>query len=157
MCEKVREYIHYGHDSFRSELFVPIRNHEMFTKPHGGLWASAVNAPFGWKEWTERENFRKGSYTCSFRFRLKDEAKVCHIYRIRDLKGLPQVDNEFNLTWCMLDFEKMLSDGWDAIELHLSEEDMTGVGFLEGLYWQLYGWDCDSILVMNPDVIMEVE
>ena len=24
------------------------------------------------------------------------------------------------------------------------------------LYYQLYGWDCDSIVVMNPDVIIEL-
>lgn len=43
-------------------------------------------------------------------------------------------------------FEKLLDDGWDAVELHLSEDRSYG-GFMEGLY-------CDSILVMNPDVIV---
>ena len=46
------------------------------------------------------------------------------------------------------DFEKMLADGWDAIEFRLSEDSE--------LYWALYGWDCDSILVMNPDVVEEI-
>lgn len=44
-----------------------------------------------------------------------------------------------------LDFEKLRELGIDAIELHLIENPE--------LYWTLYTWDCDSVLVMNPDVI----
>jgi hypothetical protein len=37
-------------------------------------------------------------------------------------------------------------DGVDAIKLNLSKGDYE-------LYYELYGWDCDSILIMNPDII----
>ena len=40
---------------------------------------------------------------------------------------------------------------YDAIELHLSEEVVDD--YLESLYFKLYGWDCDSILIMNKDII----
>ena len=53
--------------------------------------------------------------------------------------------------WCCLDFE-LLTYEYDAIELHLSEDNSRG-DFMECLYWVLYGWDCDSILIMNPDVV----
>ena len=46
-----------------------------------------------------------------------------------------------------LDFEK-LSKEYDAIEVFISKD--------EQLYWDLYGWDCDSILIMNSDIIEEV-
>ena len=151
------KYIHYGHCQFDRDRFVSIQNITMFPKPHGGMWASRVDAEFGWKQWCEQENFRECCEDNSFMFTLKPDAKVIHIYRVSDLDVLPMQDcfGEFSaITMCCPDFEKILSDGWDAIELHLSEEDRTGVGYLEGLYWKLYGWDCDSILVMNPEVIV---
>ena len=67
-----------------------------------------------------------------------------HIRSVPDVKAMPLIDNGIT-TWYTPDFEKMLADGWDAIELHLSE--------CGELYWALYGWDCDCILVMNPDIV----
>ena len=29
----------------------------MWNKPYGGLWASDINAKYGWKSWCEDENF----------------------------------------------------------------------------------------------------
>ena len=46
---------------------------------------------------------------------------------------------------CFPDFEKLVSDGVDAIEFFISDDNK--------LYWDLYGWDCDSILIMNPNII----
>ena len=47
-----------------------------------------------------------------------------------------------------LDFEK-LSKEYDAIEVNISE--------CRDLYYSLCGWDCDSILIMNSDIIEEVK
>ena len=38
-------YIHYGSKQFDISKFEPIRN--WWNKPHGGLWASPVNAEYG--------------------------------------------------------------------------------------------------------------
>jgi len=43
-----------------------------------------------------------------------------------------------------LDFNK-LKEEYDAIEVFISSDSR--------LYRALYGWDCDSILIMNKDVI----
>ena len=48
------------------------------------------------------------------------------------------------------DFEKMVEDGVDAIKLNLSKGDYE-------LYYEFYGWDCDSILIMNPDIIRPLQ
>lgn len=157
MMENKNRYIHYGHDSFNRDLFRPIRNREMFVKPWGGLWASPVDAEFGWYEWCNKENFNTRRLSDSFMFTLSEKARVVHIRSVADLKELHDQEHP---GWCKgylpfksIDFEKLLADGVDAVELHLSEEDLTGCGFMEGLYWELYGWDCDSILIMNPDVV----
>lgn len=151
------KYIHYGSDSFDRTLFTPISNREMFVKPHGGLWASPIDAGRGWCDWCRDENFHTDSLSSSFTFTLSEKAKVIHIRSVVDLTELPDqklpVGLEGGFPWKCIDFEKLLADGVDAVELHLSEEDITNCGFMGSLYWELYGWDCDSILIMNPDVV----
>lgn len=151
--DKNKKYIHYGHKKFERVRFCPIRNRECFSKPDGGLWASPVDAKYGWSGWCEENDFRECNEDNSFTFTLREGANVLHIRDIEYLERLPQIKSEYAL-WCQLDFEKLLEDGIDAIELHLSEEDVSNLTVCEGLYWSLYGWDCDSILIMNPNVIV---
>ena len=47
-----------------------------------------------------------------------------------------------------MDFEQ-LKENYDAIEVDISADNT--------LYWELYGWDVDSILVLNPNVVEVVE
>ena len=140
----MKEYIHFGHDHFYREKFQEIKNELYFCKPKGGLWASPIDAKYGWKDWCEAENFRECSQDNSFAFALKDGAKVYHIRSVSDVKDMPQVNTGISVYY-IPDFEKMLADGWDAIELHMSE--------CGALYWALYGWDCDCILVLNPGIV----
>lgn len=145
-----KTYIHYGATELHE--IEPIQNERFFTKPKGGLWASPVDASFGWKEWCEREHFRKNSEENSFRFRVKDESKIIHLYSVKDLDKLPKQKSEYNdeSLMCILDFEKIQKD-YDGIELHLSDE--SNHDFCNGLYFKLYGWDCDSILIFNEKAI----
>lgn len=151
-----KKYIHYGHKKFERERFCSISNEMAFVKPIGGLWASPVDCDWGWKDWCKDSGFRKCKKSNSFTFTLKTDANVAHIFSINDLHMFPRLKNEYILdSWYCFDFEKMLKDGIDAVELHLSEEDRSCCSdWQDGLYWQLYGWDCDSILIMNPDVVV---
>lgn len=115
-------------------------------KPFGGLWASRVNAKWGWKDWCESEEFRECNKNNSFSFVISDVAKILQINSVKDIENLPLISK--NSSWICLDFEELSRD-YDAIEVNISEDEM--------LYWNLYGWDCDSILVMNPDVIQEIQ
>ena len=142
-----KRYIHYGNTHFDPALFCPILNRGLFVKPYGGLWASPVDACFGWKDWCRDSRFRVCDDNNSFTFTLSDKARVLVIDTNDKLKDLPQIEDEYALSmWCLLDFEK-LEEEYDAIELVLSADSR--------LYWSLYGWDCDSILVMNPNVVVE--
>lgn len=139
-------YIHYGSKKFNKNLFQEIKNIP-FVKPEGGLWASRINAERGWKQWTEDNNYMTDRYrkdNC-FKFKLKESAKILTLKTKTDLKKLPKniiptfpIDN-----W--LDFEE-LKKKYDAIEV-----------FIDELYWDLYGWDCDSILILNKEVVEEIE
>lgn len=140
-------YIHYGHDRFLDPN--PIRNRDYFTKPKGGLWASRKDDELGWKNWCENEEFRLDSFDRSFEFKLKDSARILMLYHLDQLDDLPKINNAKypyikgnNSSECHLDFEKLARE-YDAIEL-------ANVG---EFYWALYGWDCNSILIMNPNIV----
>lgn len=137
-------YIHYGHKCFDDNLFQEIVNEYAWVKPIGGLWASNINAKYGWKDWCKEQRFRNCSIDNSFKFKLKENAKVLKINNADMLNELPVADTPYKMSWINLDFEKIKKE-YDAIEVLISEDHQ--------LYWDLYGWDCDSLLVLNKEVI----
>ena len=145
----MKTYIHYGSDRFAPELFSPPSNRFGFNKPNGGLWASAVDAEYGWKEWSIDNGWCLKSLKKSFTFRLKENANIIVINTVADVAQLPLQDDTEGLTVLKpIDFERLVEDGVDAIEVTLTNDSR--------LYYELYGWDCDCILVLNPDIIEEV-
>lgn len=151
---KTKEYIHYGDSHFKKELWKSIKNELFRNKPLGGLWASAVDAEWGWRDWSECEHFNVERLKKSFHFTLSENANVFHVYSKADLENVPMQINSSKLM-VFPDFEEMIKQGYDAMELHLSED--RAVNEDDSLYWLLYGWDCDSILIFNPDIIIEKE
>lgn len=145
-------YIHYGSTYFDISKFDTPQNRPYFQKPYGGLWASPIDAKRGWKEWCEDERFRVCNEENSFSFTLRDGAKVYHVRNCKDVLKMPEVKSDIELHEHIPDFEKMAKE-YDAIELHLSEEEQHEHG--DGLYFALYGWDCDSIIILNPYVVCE--
>jgi hypothetical protein len=142
------EYVHYGTLAFDRSKYRPVKNHRYpWAKPDGGFWASPIGAKKGWKDWCEQEQFVDCKEENSFKFRIKESANVLHIRDRADLLKVPQFPPDWEGDMNVKpDFEKLMEDGVDAIELHLSEDGR--------LYWALYGWDCDSILIMNSDIIL---
>ena len=141
------QYIHYGDDNFDINKFIPISNRSEATKPFGGFWGSRKNADFSWKEWCTEIDLKSKDLTKKIQFSLSNGAKILVINNIKLLDKLQQNEENHivNKLFVTLDFEK-LSKQYDAIEVLISED--------ERLYELLYGWDCDSILVMNPNVII---
>jgi hypothetical protein len=126
-------------------------------KPLGGLWASPVDAQFGWAAWCEAENFRLERLRESFTFELKPGARVLEItpenvWELPQSKNslFPRREEERSFAYASvkdIDFVA-LAQQYDVLECSLS--------MYPSLYWSLYGWDCDCILVMNPEVIVNV-
>ena len=159
-------YIHYGSSEFHKDKFEPITNCLYFNKPYGGLWASPIGDDvFGWFDWCTFEEFNISKLDKHFIFSLKDDSKILTLKTKRDVyelsKDVLRPDHwrktvkdyksysDF-LDACenmrvdiVLNFEKLLALGYDAIEYSVAE-----------LYFELYGWDCDCILVLNPDCIV---
>ena len=140
-------YIHYGHNEYKTPN--PIVNERNWTKPKGGLWASRKDDDFGWKDWCKNEDFRMSSFDSFFEFVLKDQARVLTLHDVDQLDNLPKTNHPDRpyikhdaYSECCLDFEKLTKE-YDAVELINVNQ----------FYYALYGWDCNSILIMNPNII----
>ena len=142
----VSTYIHYGHKEFDIDQFVIPKSRQWHNKPIGGLWASKVDAEFGWKDWCEREDYSLCSDDFSFTFKISDNANILYINCVKDVEKLPDQKTDLSLT-CIktVDFEELIANGIDAIEFNISND--------WDLYMALYGWDCDSTLILNPNII----
>ena len=145
-------YRHYGSSNFESDKFEKIVNRSGWIKPFGGLWAEPIaHNKYGWIEWCTDNDFRTGSLDEWFDFEIKDESKIFKISNEQDVYKLKNIgcckytissfENEIDVYF--IDFENMLNIGYDAVEMRLT--NFT--------YWALYGWDCDSIIVLNPEAI----
>lgn len=152
-----KKYIHYGHKKFDRELFTSVRNGLEINKPgRGGLWASPVDSGRSWYNWAAGNRLFAGRLQTSFEFALSENARVLELTpdNVWDLpedsKAILPRDSLYSRDyWSMvtaMDFE-VLAREYDAVEVSLTE--------YPEMYWTLYGWDCDCILVMNPDVIVE--
>lgn len=141
----MNKYIHYGSTKFDPNKFVKVKNGRNYirNKPEKGtgLWASPLNSSYGWKDWCYEEGFRKCEESNSFVFTLKESAKVLTIDKKEDLIGLPTCSTRYGI---QLDFEK-LSKEFDAILLTEEGQYRTR----HGHPINLYGWDCECILVLN--------
>lgn len=138
----MNKYIHYGHDKFNINLFKKIKNRPFLNKPDGGFWASGKHYKYSWKAWCEVENFSLGSFEKFFEFELKENSNILTIDNLD--KAIKFNNNKYPIFNKWIDFER-LSQNYDGIEILISKDP--------NLYYYFHGWDCDSILIMNPDII----
>lgn len=146
------EFIHYGHDKFDKNLFIPIINVD-FVKPVGGLWASPINSRCSWKDWCVSKDFHLPSLNRSFRFKLKNGSRIFVIGDKKSLYFLPIYKDSYvlgSIYNLSLDFE-LISKSYDALWLTDKGKKATD-NPME--YLNLCGWDCESLLVLNPNIII---
>ena len=140
------DYIHYSGEPFNISKFKPVVNRPFWVKPDGGLWASPINSDNNWYTWCRNNMYKPEKLIYSIEFDLSPDAKVLKIHNNDDLtKFLDIYNKSIKKYYTYPDFEQMVKDGYDAIEVLIN----TDV-----IYFKLYGWDCDTLLVFNPDVIV---
>ena len=141
----VNRYVHYGSDRYKGCIWKPVRN-AFWTKPDGGLWASPVNSDHGWKWFCECENWNTEALRVSFEFSLTKGARILHL--TPDLvRELSQFDRSLIYPVVCIDFEALKKD-WDVLYYDPWESNH--------LERRLFGWDCESIVVMNKGVINDL-
>lgn len=143
MFSKETIYVHYGSSSFDMNRFENVQNSDMLSKPiNGGLWASPEKAEEGWQKF----NSIRPQDKSFFKFKLDETAKVLLLNNKECLEKLPTICSKSEKFPIILNFE-MLSGEYDAILYQLNKETDE----------ILPCWDCDCLLVMNPNVINILE
>ena len=146
-------YIHYGSPKFDINKFHPINNIKFSNKPHGGLWTSPINSEHNWRWWCLDNHYETDRLNEHFSFKLKDDANICRISSRQDLIELKQqgfchdyADSFLHPKDYYPDFEKLVDAGYDGMAVIMNNN----------LYYSLYGWDCDSLLIFDPDCMIFV-
>lgn len=137
------QYVHFGARYFDPLKFVWVQNLPHRNKPEGGLWASSTHANYGWYEWShDNDDFGHCRFTNAFVFELKPETRILKLKTVEDVKNAAKIGHStVSCGMICLDFEA-ISEQYDVIDFSVAQ-----------LYMTMWGWDCDSILVMNPNVI----
>lgn len=166
-------YIHYGNDHYEKRD-VDLSIKDFVKKPkRAALWGSPEEAEFSWKDWSECEQWNLSALEKSFRFKLKGGSKILFIRSEKDIDELDEIlkTNTSSIEkyysrltpissvimsllgsitpekYNTIDFAKLQENGIDAVEIEYN-------GYTHDAF---YGWDCDSICVLNPDAIEEIE
>jgi len=135
---------HYGNTRYDSNRFEPISDVPFRNKPLGGLWTSPVDSEYGWRHWCEDESFRD----CDEYFDLEFEGTVLQIDSVSDMELLPWIESD---GMHFVSFQALCALGFSYDAIHLTEKGQEETRLTHPR--SLYGWDCETVLVMNPDAI----
>lgn len=165
LWEMSAEYVHYGCNAKDYDIskFEKIKNIPLSTKPSGGFWASPTRIgrqfAFDWASFCRRDDHHpRGKLYRNFLFCLNINARIVRIETPGDFDILPKVEVSSNIPNTLgeefIDFEECVRQGIDAIEYaYTAVHQDKDAG--DRMDIKMLGWDCDSILILNPKIILE--
>ena len=135
---------------------IDIRN-SVISKPLGGLWCTPDGVAYGW-----REHLASMEWECpqeAIQLEI-DTSRLCVIDSYDDLDALPLCEYIPGLSdpaierlltiFTVPDFKAIKASGVDAIHLTVRGEAATR----HSLPKSLYGWDCESVLILNERCLL---
>jgi hypothetical protein len=143
--------------------FEPIINKPFNNKPKGGLWTSPFHPDIGseWIEWCKEEEFGVKAEGSPISFlKVKDDGKFLLINTLNDLieilKAFQLKSYQGKFFDPVLDYES-LTRSIDGIYLTTAGQCATRLsGIEDDSHASLYGWDCETVFIMNQNVIDNV-
>lgn len=161
-------FVSYGLGKYNPDLFNEIKNNKYNIKPKGGMWTSPKNSKYGWVDFCKGEHFRlPDGFINGFEFQLDPNSKVYIIDSFIDLLRVPYklkdpFYNNIRFGQNFIDYEEMAKE-YDAIWLTAEGQWETRLPEIEGLMdfdgcsINLYGWDCESLLILKKECIINVK
>lgn len=150
MNDTVRRYVTYGiaQEEFNTGLIAPVSNPSPLgnrLKPCGGLWASSVTSRDGWREFCVGEGFHTYTLDKCTGFHLRPEVRVFEISSVQDAERLKK---SFRLECPGI---PLAAIDYESVKKHYDAVEITRMN--NGVYYAMLPWDCESIAVLNPDMI----
>lgn len=139
---------HYGASSYDPAKFLPIQDWDRPARPkprQGGLWTSPIDSVYGWKEWSDQNEYGDTSTYFDIQF----HGRLLTIHGEEDLGKLHWTTSGHG-KWEYPLFVPVLKQGYDAIHLTVRGQEETWFS----LPRNLYGWDCETVLVLNPESLV---
>lgn len=144
--------IHHGSDTLDKTVSLHPEKRISWYKPDKGLWASPEldDHLSVWTKWCEEENYSHNGVSLDkyFKFKISKAARVCVINTMDDLKALvrkcpgTEETGRASVGWILCPLE------YDVI--YLTDEGQWNTRLT---YPSLYGWDMESCVIFNYDVI----
>ncbi len=145
--------VHHGRKKYDPKKFKPVCDEgpsSMINKPsQGGLWTSPVGSERSWADWCRGNDFCVDGLKYSFKVRFSGCLLV--VDSVKDLEKfqwVPLYPGSMVLTPL---FEPLLKD-YDAI--YLTDNGEVATRFSKAR--NLYGWDCETVLVLNKESITPI-
>lgn len=160
MKKEDKIYISYLDKNFNKKYFgctkISLNPFDIINKPRYGFWASPVDAEFGWKDFCEQERMEYALGDIKFTFKLSENAKIFNVKDLDDIKRLPfiSLDEFVNSNSVFVDYDKLREDGYDGVELF---DPSIGHRFIDKYELSFNSWDCESIVIWNPDIIIPIK
>lgn len=149
--------VHYGHSTFDMSKFrTPMTSATIsLTKPSGGFWASPAKSTIGWidllrehaaNKLIDYEEYAEIAKDYFF-FELLVPKDRCFIINTeKDLNSLPTIDLVGRLFGAKCLDYVAINKEYDAIYLTKEGLELTR----ESKPLNTQGWDCESVLILNP-------
>lgn len=148
-------YMHYGNKVFYAEHFHSVGTSGYTLKPTHGFWGSVENSENGWKQWCQKEGFCGDKLDLCLRFNLMPNAKVMKVQTLDDIAYLIK-NYPAPFTSKISIYESYVRMGlpYKAIDYGKMSKDFDGIEYSYTKLGNILGqWDCDSVIIFNPDVI----
>lgn len=142
------ELIHYGCKRLDPRKFMPIKNRKYGNKPSGGLWTSPVKAAEGWR-WFCKLEMPNRITNMFVKFRINKHARILKIDSLQNLVDtidLYRIQGN-GIFGDYIDYENLAKD-YDAVWLTAKGQWRTRLTSPS-----LYGWDVETVFIMNPKII----
>lgn len=140
--------IHYGSSSFDYSKWRDVSDRH-WNKPNGGLWTSPVDSTYGWIDWCLRENFAPVNGLSEY-FIINFTGKLYCIDNEDDMRNLAWIEPLPGFHGlCFPLWEPLIHLGYDAVHLTVRGERLTRLTMPKNLY----GWDCETVLILNKNCI----
>lgn len=158
-------WVHYGSDKFDKTKFKIIYETKFGfpTKPHpkNGLWASKAgkkNYKYSWKWYSDIENFMSDSKIANkFFFKIKEYANIMWIENKADYVHYFKQHIPKNYFDKWLDGKFKWNFDWNSIIENYDGIYVAAGGKNKLIKFLFQGFDCDSINIFNPDIVIPVE